>query len=283
MSSANKISKRTPLWHAEAVATIRDNFTSITTALLDATRRAVWLGLFLNHIKARGKEDGSIPHGLFRKWLEKNLPDLSRSSIAVYMAIGRNVMEKAELPFSKVQKLDFSHPGELPGRVEKIIAGKDQRDLQPFLEYKQAKVVDDYMVPAVGRLKGQGGATKLQREAAQQAAAASALEAQTSRATEFTDWLLGVSDDAHAGQWPQLDGDKLYEACETFAGYWGRLRGARRLATRKSASPTHTPLSPTPKGLNHKAQGCESASYPGSASPDDFVSNPEGVASASQR
>ena len=210
---------RVPSWHGEVAQTIRDNFSQITNALFDATRRGVWLGLLLNHIKARGKEDGSIPHGRFGHWINRNLPDISRASLAFYMTIGRNVMEKANLPFSKFQKLEFGHPGELPKEVEPLIAGKTQNQL--FLEYKQAKIKDDCFVPGIGRRKGEGGASKLQREVSQQLAEKARLEAMEIRRAEVTEWLREVADDRHLGL---LAPDPAFlQALEYAAGYLRRL------------------------------------------------------------
>jgi hypothetical protein len=52
------IAKEAPDWHAEAIGLINGNFSAIDAALLEAGRKAIWLGLFLNRVKRRGKRIG---------------------------------------------------------------------------------------------------------------------------------------------------------------------------------------------------------------------------------
>ncbi|MDE2098208.1 MAG: hypothetical protein KGL39_13215 [Patescibacteria group bacterium] len=122
----NKLTKLPPAWHGEAIDLLKQNFGAIHTSFLDSTRRAVWLGIFLNEIKRRGKEDKSIPHGSFIPWLNKNFPDLHRDTCVTYMRLGREVCEKG-----KFQITDFSvfSRGQLPPEAAQLIEGKTQQQL----------------------------------------------------------------------------------------------------------------------------------------------------------
>jgi len=115
-------------WHGEAVQLLKDNFGKIHSAFTDATKRAVWMGMFLNHIKARGKADESIPHGEFGPWLEKNVPEISRTQINVYMDLAKGVCEKGKFEINGFR--DFAQLGQLPPAIEKIVEGKTQEQLK---------------------------------------------------------------------------------------------------------------------------------------------------------
>lgn len=154
MSSKNTLTKLPPAWHAEAIGILKDNAAGIHAAFLDATKRAVWLGIFLNEIKERGKADESIPHGQFGPWLEKNLPDLSWHQANVYMRLGRGVVEKGKVQIGDF--LQFARGGKLPESALKLIEGKTQQQL--CLEFKQMEQNDatGEMEKKVGRLQGEG-------------------------------------------------------------------------------------------------------------------------------
>jgi hypothetical protein len=168
------------------------------------------------------------------------------------MELTRNVLESVGFTVEKYlahisnsQTLRICHGGKylllpdkkLPEDVrplkEKICAlvdGKTQRQL--FLEFKQAE--DDgngNPTPKRGRLKGQGGATVEQREAAQQAEEAARLEALELKATEVVEWLIEVTDDQHLGLISTLTREHLLAACETAASYLRHtIRASRNTA-----------------------------------------------------
>lgn len=158
-----------PAWHAEAAEMLNANFTQIHTAFTDATTRAVWMGMFLNFIKQKGKEDGSIPHGQFLPWLEKNVPDVPSRTIRTYMQLADGVCEKNEFQigqFSQFAEL----PGQLPAPIAKAIEGKTQQQL--FFEFKH---VDDTGAPRkAGCAPGQRRAIPLNEQAELMRAAAAA-------------------------------------------------------------------------------------------------------------
>jgi hypothetical protein len=133
----NKLTKLAPAWHAEAAQMLNENFGKIHAAFTDATKRAVWLGLFLNDIKARGKDDGSIPHGQFMDWCKNNIPDLSYTQLGVYMKLALEVCEKGHFQINGFREF-AGLPGHLPPKIEKMIEGKTQQQL--FLQFKN---VDD--------------------------------------------------------------------------------------------------------------------------------------------
>src|SRR5690348_3120458 len=109
MSSLNK---RIPEWHHEAKKLLAEHFAKINYQFLDSTKKEVWLGLFLQDIKARGKSDGSIPHGQFGKWMAENLPDVSLRQAQTYMQLAKDVCEKGKFQIRDFRV--FAASGELP-------------------------------------------------------------------------------------------------------------------------------------------------------------------------
>ena len=150
----NRLTNLPPAWHSEAAVQLGTMFAATHTLFLDATRKAVFLGIFLQYIKQRGKEDGSIPHGAFRPWVSRNLPQLNYDTVTVYLSIGRGIIETRMFKIRDYPL--FAHDGKLPANVEKLIEGKTQRQL--CLEFKQGKLDDDdESHPCAGRRRGEGG------------------------------------------------------------------------------------------------------------------------------
>ena len=217
-----------PDWHKEAVGLIQQNFTAVTSAFLDATRRAAWLGLFLNYVKVRGKQDKSIPHGQFRPWLKSNLPDVSTSQACFYMTLGRNLAEKASLQMSGNRNFaTVVNAGQIPESVEKLISGKTQNAL--FLEYKQAEENRDELLlkPKRGNLSGKGN-PKINRVLAQEAEEKARLEALDLRAVETSEWLMQIADDKHLGLISDLSRAQLLESMDVASAYIRRLESAKK-------------------------------------------------------
>ena len=158
-----KLQKTPPEWHDEAIGLLKQNFAQIHAQFLDSTKKAVWLGIFLNEIKERGKQDGSIPHGQFGDFLKTNLPDVSWRQATTYMQIGRNVLEKGKFQIGDYRQFAT---GELPPKILHLIEGKNQKELQLCLDLKQ---VDDEGNPQRGQQKGSKGCTKAMRLNAQMA------------------------------------------------------------------------------------------------------------------
>lgn len=147
----NKLTKLPPAWHADAAEALRQNVDAIHAAFLDATGRAVSLGLFLNNIKQRGKEDGSIPHGQFGPWCAKHVLSVKYRQLHQYMDLAEGLIK-----FGKFQICDyrtFALGGELPQEIKLLIANKTQKQL--LLEFKQADADGNPRGP--GRLPGEGG------------------------------------------------------------------------------------------------------------------------------
>lgn len=156
MSHKTTLVKLPPAWHAEAKELLSTNFAKINSQFLDSTKKAVWLGLFLNDIKFRGDKktgDGSIPHGEFGPWLKTNVPSVSWTQANVYMRLAKDVCEKGKFQINGFR--EFAHNGELPDSVLKIVEGKTQQHL--CLEFKQMKEVDGEFKPTRGRRPGEGG------------------------------------------------------------------------------------------------------------------------------
>jgi hypothetical protein len=192
----NKLQRIAPDWHAEAKKLLADNFAKIHSQFLDSTKKAVWLGIFLNQIKLRGKEDGSIPHGEFGPWFEKNMPDVSYRQAQTFMLLARGVCEKGNFQIRDFRA--FAASGELPPQLLKLVEGKTQGQL--LLDFKQTEEgADGELHVKKGRLKGQGGATKEQREKAKFADEAELVQALRERADEFSDWLMEYANDKAFG------------------------------------------------------------------------------------
>ncbi len=222
----DKVSTRDPEWLKESAGLLRQNFSHIHCALLDAAKRAAWLGLFLNYIKERGKEDHSISHGQFGPWLKNNLPDLNRDTVAFYMAIGRNIAKKTKLQFSKFGKSEICQRGELPDNVLLLVEGKTQNQL--FLEFKQAKVQDDCLVVAPGRAKGCRGTSKTQRDDAKATEEAGRRKALAHDSRAFRNWIDKNCDDRGFGTLPDAEAVALEESCRLAAGFLHSLNTARK-------------------------------------------------------
>lgn len=126
------LTKLAPSWHAEAITMLRQNFDQIHSTFLDATKKAVWLGMFLEHIKEKGKADGSIPHGEFVAWVKSAVPEVSERSARVYMELATNVCKKGKFEISDFR--NFAELGKLPAPILQIIEGKTQHQL--LLEFR---------------------------------------------------------------------------------------------------------------------------------------------------
>jgi hypothetical protein len=221
---STKLQKGTPAWHADAIAMVKGNFAQIHNTFCDATKRAVWLGFFLITIKQRGKEDGSIPHGMFMPWMEKNLPEVGHSQAAVYQTLARNVAEKGKIQISDFRK--FAEGGELPDKVIKLIEGKTQDQL--MFSFKQVEERDGENHAKRGRLKGEGGATKAQRAQAKQIQAETELAGLRIQIAQFGELADALANDAAIGE-PQAQAqfDEVYPKIENLFRYMQRIQQAR--------------------------------------------------------
>ena len=147
----NKLTKLPPAWHAEAAAALSQNVDAIHAAFMVATERAVSLGLFLNNVRQRGKEDHSIPHGEFGPWCTKHVLTVKYSQLHQYMALADGLIKFGKLQISDYRT--FALGGKLPKEIELLIANKTQKQL--LLEFKQADADGNPRGP--GRLPGEGG------------------------------------------------------------------------------------------------------------------------------
>jgi len=219
-----------PKWHAEAITLINENYKAINRAFINSTKRAIWLGLALLSAKDRGKEDSSIPHGMFGPWLEKNFPDLSRSQAFFYMSLANNTLEKTGLKISKVRFPDFCHGGKLPKEIVELISGKTQDQL--FLEFKQSESSPEgTLAPKRGRLKGHGGATREQRATAQAAEERAKIEALELRTLEVQEWLTENADDQHLGLINDDLRAKLHATLTATSAYLTRFRSQKKISS----------------------------------------------------
>jgi len=235
---------------------------TLYTEAQSGMRRVVALGLFAWELK-----ETRLKHGEFGAWLSAHCPTLATArptgqpipsrALQGYMDLTKSVLdslgftiEKYLTHISKAQTMRFCQGGkyllsspkadkklpaearELKTRICELVDGKTARQL--FLEFKQAEedTATGDLKPKIGRLKGQGGASKEQRVAAQQADDNARLEAIRIKADEVHDWLIEVADDQHLGA--ALDPgqrDNLMNALATALAY------LRRLSVLPSAAP----------------------------------------------
>lgn len=201
-----------------------ENFERVHSLFTDATKRAVWMGMFLNHIKARGKEDKSIPHGQFRPWLAANLPNISNETVATYMRLATGVCETGKFQISDF--LTFAKTGKLPDQIAQLVEGKTQQQL--FMEFKQPDPEDPEKPRGKGQLKGSKGLTKEQRAKAAEKAEQERLNELEETAMETIEWLHQAADAKNGGMLPEKVQDKLADACDTLSGFLKRIKAARK-------------------------------------------------------
>jgi len=208
-------------------------------------RKIIALGLLAWEIK-----ESKLKHGEFGNWLATHCPKLAtldsvtgkpRASRALsgYMELTKSVLENVGCPtiekyLETIAKCandahlgggkflliaDKKVPESLKAVHDKIcelVDGKTQKAL--FSEFKQCD--DDTGKPKIGRVKGQGGATKEQRANAAELEAQEIINERKLKAQEIAEWLLLMSDDQGLGEiagTPELA--QLDKAMETARGY----------------------------------------------------------------
>jgi hypothetical protein len=249
LAAKNALSKAPTLSDGHDQATAKEllkRFNDAQTGM----RRVVAFGLLAWEVK-----ETKLKHGEFGAWLAAHCPKLCRpdsstgkpkasDALNTYMGLTKGVLES--VGFSVEKYLEHISNSRMPGichggkyllladkklpesvrplkdKICALVDGKTQRQL--FLEFKQAEPDETGVIkPKHGRLKGQGGATKLQRDTAQQASENARLEALELRAVETSEWLLEVSDDKHLGLISELTRTRFCAALDTAAGYLRRL------------------------------------------------------------
>lgn len=201
-----------------------ENFQRVHAMFTESTKRAVWMGMFLNHIKQRGKEDKSIPHGQFGPWLEATVPQLNRDTVATYMRLATGVCEKGKFEISEFPK--FASNGKLPPQLEQLVEGKTQQQL--FLEFKQADPDEPENPNAKrGQLKGSKGLTKEQREKAAQRAEQERLNDLEEEVIEMTERLLEIADAKNLGALESKLLKRFSDAADNASGFAKRTIQSR--------------------------------------------------------
>jgi hypothetical protein len=172
------LTKKAPEWHAKVAAEIAREYAETNAVNETIRQRRARLGLMLIWTKEAGKADLSIPHGQFGDWLEKNLPEIPRSTLGDYITEAKSICDLlhwklGELPAFKTpphlllsaKVSDLKGPDkEHHGKLVKVI--EQQSHFRAITKYAQVELKDDATVPKVGRAKGEGGASKEQRHAA---------------------------------------------------------------------------------------------------------------------
>ena len=162
----DKLTKLPPPWHQEAAGWINTNFEAINTEFVRGAKKAAMFGMFIVALKAKGKADGSIPHGQFEAWREKWCPTISARQLQSYAAQWRELAETLRITTGEV--IACAERKQLPEKAEAMVEGKTQRQL--MLHFREMREVDGELEPRVGRAGGSGGSRRL--STAEKAAAA---------------------------------------------------------------------------------------------------------------
>lgn len=216
----------------EAVAA---KFKELFAQAEDAKLRVTAFGIYAHYVKLV-----LLKKGQFGPWVSNLLGATHYRTTRDHMLFAKSTLERTghknlKALFSNWQSLPKCHSGEflllpdaqvpaeakpLREKIFTLFAGKSKYQL--CSEWKQ--VEDDASGGRKvkrGRLKGHGGASKLQRETKQQLDEKARLEEIEIRRAEVTEWLNEVSDDTHLGLLAP-DPDFL-KALDLAAGYLRRL------------------------------------------------------------
>lgn len=203
----------------------------------DGLRRVVKCGLYIEWLAA------NLPHGQLMPWVAANCPDVSEPTVRRWRTMAKNVCEWAGIKFVNLTNLSCGDrlldlpEDELPPQMQKCRAKMDElldsartpKQLFFDMGFKQGELdAAGYPRAKQGRRKGEGGATKLQRMAAQQLELAAELKGRGFQIEQLGELADLLSNDAASGD-PELR-DAVLEAMpkvENLFRYWQRLTGKR--------------------------------------------------------
>lgn len=169
MNTDKKVSRVAPAWHAKVIAEIEREFAETNELTETARRRRARLGMMLIWVKAAGKADGSIPHGQFGSWLEKNLPGIPRRTAGDYLTEANSICDLLRWQNGEIRhfelpphKLLLAKSDDLKGvdrdRQKKLLNVIEQQShFRAVTKYQQVELVDDATVPKIGRHKNSAG------------------------------------------------------------------------------------------------------------------------------
>ena len=220
-----------------------DRLADLNTQAQAARRIDVALGLYCFELK-----EIHLQYGQFGKWLAEHRPELARQhgsgnwqpsgSLDTAMWMAKSALEVCGYKIGDYIELVQNHfpcvhgksdsaqlmllpAAELPKEFKKLrdeifdlVDGKSQRQLRAeFKQIENGKV-------KLGRVKGQGGASKEQRANAEELERQERITERTLKAQEIAEWLTEMSDDAGLGE---IIGTEelaaLDKAMETARGY----------------------------------------------------------------
>jgi len=234
------LEKQSPAWHAKVIAEINREFAEMNELSETARRRRARLGLMLIWLKEAGKADGSIPHGMFGPWMDKNLPGIPRTTAGNYISEANSICDL--LKWQKTQIGLFETPPHklLAAKLEDL-KGVDkerhkklsdvidqQKHIQAVTKYAQVEVKDDATVPKRGRVKGEGGATKEQRALARQIQAETEIKGLRIQVTQFGELADALANDKAIGE-PEIQEqfEEVFPKIENLFRYMQRIQTAR--------------------------------------------------------
>lgn len=204
----------------------------------NALPRVVAFGVYALYTK-----DFELKRGQFLIWLASICPQDRKPEnfircVQGHMSLTESICKEAKstirdaFRISHGGKLLLLPPAEVPAesqalcdKVHKIIEGKSARQL--FAEFKQAELHENPK-PKRGRLKGHGGASKEQREAAAAAEQEARITALVLDRKDYTKWIEENCDDKGFGLLPAAEAVALEESLRLALAYIAPLNKARK-------------------------------------------------------
>lgn len=192
----------------------------------DGFRRVVKVGLYIEWLAA------NLPHGQLMNWAAAHCPDVPERTMYRWRTMAKNLCEWSGLKFANLANLTV--PAEnlltlplekLPPHLQKARAKMDEildsartpKQLFFDMGFKQGELdAAGYPKAKLGRLKGQGGATKEQRANAAQLEEAEQITEMKLKAEEFADWLQDVFED---GKIDKIFGTAILQRLDERMGY----------------------------------------------------------------
>jgi hypothetical protein len=232
-----KLQKKIPAWHELVISELKKDFSEINALEATAAKRRAYLGLKLIYVKEKGRSDESIPHGQWNAFFETHFKGIPLRTAQRYMAEGESLAEKMGWQIRQIGVFKIP-PHKLLEMPAIDLTAKNQKAQQLLLDLIEERgkfsrrteyvQTDDDGRRHVGRIKGEGGATKEQRLAAQERAEQQTKEELEEELERIAGWLLENGDALHLGLCDLKPLWKLREACQYVAGFITRLESGRK-------------------------------------------------------
>jgi len=236
---SSKLCKVVPRLKSKDDQAVAAELTSLYRDANDGVRRIVAFGIYAWHVKLE-----LLKHGQFLPWLKAYCPDVTPRTVQSNMALAESALHhcgvqiRSMLRICQGGKLLLLEDAKVPEKAKPLrdkllalIEGKSASAL--FAEFKQAEEdVSGQLKPKIGRLKGQGGATKDQRHQASEVRGKQQRMAIEAFAESMCHWIREHCNDADIGTIAEETFELLTDHAEHLWGYCRHLRDLRRSAKR---------------------------------------------------